>query len=442
MRTAIAIAGILTCIIPLTRPARAQVESSAEELAPQREVMGFWWLDTLATGATTYSSGSSAQPGGEVGLVLHAEEDGGFARSFLFSWLSLDARGRLGAGAQDTGAGVNLRAESRVLQWRFMNNEGQIYELLPLDMYAELDYRAIPSLSSRRELWRRPYSRQVVGGSLSFGDMMGKGWDFVRVAMEVSKLSQTDELGVFRHRQIGFDATFVMHHRARLDGGPDFHADIVRFGATGIQAPVGPDASVGFVDLLRVSGLKLPGGVLFADLAGGFAGTGTMTISGSNGDDTWSTTIDTENLPNTGSWTGRARVYGSLPDIGFGLEAEKALYLTVDVELAIEARLAAYAEWRNRHGALTVRGFASRNKLWLDRETSETTTTGGVFASFQRPVGRDLSVIASVEVARSFYADLRDAGDLRPESAMGANTFITLAKHFGRDWRERRFAGL
>lgn len=425
--------------------AAADDANLAGQIAPQRPVTKLWWFDASTSGTSSMSSGSenAMRPGAEVSLDVHAEEEGGVANSFLFSSLTLDGRARIGTGGQNPGAGASLSASSRVLQFRFMDREGTIYELLPVDVWASADYQAIPDLSSQRRFWRRPYNRQVLGASLSFGDMTGHGLDILRVGVETSKYSQSDETGDVRLEETSVDATFVTYNRVREDEQPDLQVDIVRFGATGIINYTGPDAVVGFVDLLKVGGLELYGGRVFADASGGFAGTGTMNISGSSGDNEWSTTINTENLPNTGTWTGSARVYGFLDrNWSAGLQADKDMYLTVDVELAIDSRLSAYAEWRNRHGALMLRAFASKNLLWLDKNTARSTTTGGAFASWHQPVGRSLSVITSVEVARSFYASLQSADGLRPDVATGANVFVTLAKHFGTDWRERRLTGM
>lgn len=435
------IVGILTLWCGVTTPS-AWAEP-VEDIAPQREVSGHWWADGSVTGSTERLPTGSMRPRAELGLQVHAQADGGIANSFLFNWINIDGGAQLGAGGQQPIASASLSAEARVLEFRFMSSQsGRIYELVPIDVFIEADAQAIPYLMSRREFWRRPYTRVAYGGSLSLGDITGKGWDFIQVGYRLGTLTQDNDLADLRHRRVGFHATFVMYdHQHASVYAPDLHLDIVSFGANGVVVLGGSDAVVAHVDLARATGIQLWRDRLYADLSFGYAGTGRMSISGSSGDDTWSTTIDTENLPNEGSWTGIARLYGMYGDISAGIDAEKAAYLTVDVELAIESRIAAFAQWRNRHGELTVQAFASKNKLWLDKQTAEDTVTGGVSAAWRHPIRDDVSVITSVALANSFYASLTDDDGLRPESALGANAFVTVAKHFGSHWRDRAFMG-
>src|SRR5690606_28828984 len=114
--------------------------------------------------------------------------------------------------------------------------------------------------------------------------------------------------------------------------------------------------------------------------------------------------IITEDLPSFMTSTASARVHGGTPWLHASLEAGRSVYLTADVDLAIEERIAAQVMWRHPVGELVLRGFVSDTELWLDKETAERSRTGGVYAGWRHGLPHDLSLLASVEVARSFYA--------------------------------------
>jgi len=302
-------------------------------------------------------------------------------------------------------------------------------------VYAQLAQDLVPQLSTRRSFWRRPYARELVGVQLSFGNLLDDKWDVLRFYMEAGRLSQTDETEIVRHREAAAGFTMASYGYARPDPyQPDVRVDLLSVDGRGVVVENGPDAVVVKADLVRASGMRL--GPLYADLAGGPAGTGTMNISVESGGDSWSTTITTENLPNIATMTGRARLYTVGERAAFALEAERSMYLTVDVELALESRATLSARWRNPYGELQVRGFLSDNQLWLDKETSEHSRTWGGFASWHHQLTEDISAVASVEVARSFYVNLTD-GSLRPTPEVGTQVLVTLVKHFGKPWRAR-----
>ena len=64
-----------------------------------------------------------------------------------------------------------------------------------------------------------------------------------------------------------------------------------------------------------------------------------------------------------------------------------AVGTAADVDRAVRAAQDAFAEWRNRHGALMLRAFAAKNLLWLDKETANSTTTGHWRSANSRLVG-------------------------------------------------------
>lgn len=412
---------------------RSDIEAEISEFFSSVEPVGHWWLDISALTEAGTAAGD-VRAGAEVMMAVHGQQEGGIG-GVIVPWMSGDGEIRLESRDNDQRVGASLHAESRLLDPRF-TTEGYQLRFLPFDMHFDLDWHARPDLSSRRQFWRRPYTRQSTGGEIGFFNPgVAEGLMLGHVGLSFGTVEQSDGDEVMRQNQ--FEITFALASYTReRELGPDFQARFLAIEALGIENLDGPDANIATIDFVRLAGVPTGLG-LYIDVEGGVAASGgTLTLSSStNGEEDWSTTVTTEDLPHLSMPAGRARIHGTGASVSGAIEASRSMYLTADIELAIEERITASGRWLNRHGELSVQGFVSRNELWLDKETSEESLTGGVLAGWRHPLGEELTLTGSIEVARSFYASLRD--DPRPRSELGVNIAATLTRHFGTSWRER-----
>ena len=111
------------------------------------------------------------------------------------------------------------------------------------------------------------------------------------------------------------------------------------------------------------------------------------------------------------------------------IEASRALYLTYDMELALEERLTGRIDRRGSTNTVALETFAARTHLWLDRDTAQSALTGGASASWNRRLGEHLDLDMSVEVARSFYASLD--GDVTPRAELAVRGTTRMTGRFG-----------
>lgn len=390
------------------------------------------WIDAGTTLLGEHAPGVISRASAAVTIEAVGEEDGGIFKSIIMPWARFEGQLRLATGGPNPGLGGLLSMEGRVLDIHG-TEDGIFLRFFPLDLNFSHEQQARPALSSRREFWARPYTRTTFGWSL-FGGTIG-GFEVLNMGLTTSHLEQPDAEQPLKQSRFEIGGHFFRYYRERKDRRPGFEAYLIRFEAVGIANAVGANASVASVDILRLDAIPL-GKHLHLDVAGGFAGTGSMHISTSrNGVVTSQTTVITEELPDIRSKTGSARLYGTVGDITAEVSAGRSMYLTVNVELALEDRLSASATWLSRRGMLRLEGFAARNRLWLDETTEHRATTGGAFASWQQALDHDVTLTASLEVAHSFYGSM--TGDIRPDSGLAVQAGATLTKHFGTPWNKR-----
>ena len=376
--------------------------TKAEPVGPQTQ----YWLDVTGSVFGEHSASAGTRVGTEVVLAAQAEEDGGLFRGILMPWARADAHMRLTAGGPTPGFGGHVAFAARLFD-PHGEEDGLYLRFFPLDVEFSREQQVRPALSSRREMWARPYTKTSYGWSVTGGNMTPiKGLEILTMGLTTTHIEQPDELRPLKQARFDIKAHFFAYRRARAEGKPEFLATLLRIGGGGIANAVGPSASVGQVEFLRLEGVPL-GPYLNLDIAGGVAGTGSMHIStSSSGRPISEVTIITEELPPVESSIGYARLHGSYGDVAAAVTAERSMYLTVDVELALEDRMTASVRWLRPWGQVSVEGFAARSLLWLDQETSQTSMIGGGHASLRYQLQPDLSLTASLEVARSFLGEI------------------------------------
>lgn len=409
----------------------ASQSSDAADPLPRTQA----WVDTSAALIGEHAVGISTRGAAALTIDALAEEDGGLYKGIFMPWARAEGNLRLAAGGPTPGLGGTFSVKGRVIDPH--GKLDMIYmRLFPLDLEFSHERHVRPALSDRREMWARPYTRTTYGWSVTGGNMTPiKGFEMLNMGVKTSHLEQPDFDRPLKQSRFEIDAHFFGYRRQRAEGQPDFEAYAFSIDALGISNAVGADASVGSIEFLTFKAIPL-GRHVNLDLGFGTAGTGSMSITTStNGEVTSETNINTEALPNISARTGHARLYGSYDKVTAEVSAGRSMYLTVDVELAIEDRVAGSLTWLNPRGMLRLEGFAAKTRLWRDETTEQTSMTGGAFAAWQHQLQPDLTLTSSVEVARSFYGSL--TGDTRPDSGLAFRAALTLSKHFGTPWQER-----
>lgn len=401
-----------------------------------------WSVSAHAAAETTHARTGSPRAAAALELagdaaqqrdpVLHLTDDTGMGIwAALLPWSSAEGTLRLAGGGDGPGLGSSARGQARIIDMGISGipGPGSLLSLGSLDLSYQLDWHLRPSLSRRHDLLRRPYTRQEYGVAMH-GWRLDSGPSYyqladIRVHTTFLEVHDPSALEPRTEHRIGV-AVFTMQ-RTRPRHAPPFALDVLVVDVTGVDGST--DATVGGIDFARVRGLRLGGG-LFADVAAGVSGTGTLVLGSESADgSTTSTTITTEDLPIMSTGVGHARIHGERGPLRAALEAGRSLYLTYDLELALEERVAGRLDWRGAAGALAVEAFAARTHLWLDRDTRETTLTGGASTSFRRRLTDNLDLGMSVEVARSFYAALD--GDVQPHAELALRATTSMSGHFG-----------
>jgi hypothetical protein len=396
MRLIVSIVGLLTSLssAALAQPSQAwSVDASASALAYQ-DVEPDGAASAALSGLLDHTSGQYFMPEASAGAQL-----------------------LLSSRSDSDGLGFTSWGQGRALELGDAETN-----LLPIDLNYQIDWNSRPSLSARRMLWRRPFSAVKAGWRLSAGTY--RGFSVMHMGGDTSFLKQGDELS---QKQYEFELSFVRYVRERADGQLSFELDVLRADSNAIDLSKGADAVVVEFDFARVRGGKLAGA--YWDLALGVGGTGSFSSSVSVNDKVVDEVmVNTENLPLMSTGIGDARIYGTRKRMGASLGAERSVYLTADVELAIETRVSSALSWTGNKSDLSLEAFAAHTELWLDKVISEEALTGGGKAGWRRTLKDDLSLQTSVEVARSYYATL--SGEVRPSPGLAVETMATLTKHF------------
>lgn len=382
--------------------------SSAALAQPSQE----WSVDASAS-ALAYGD---AAPDGAASAALSGllHHGGG---QYLMPEASAGAEFLLSSRPDNDGIGFTSWGRGRALELGDAKTN-----LIPVDLNYQIDWNSRPSLSARRMMWRRPFSSVKAGWRLSAGSY--RGISLMHMGGDTSFLKQGDELS---RKQYEFVMSFVRYYRERAEGQPSFELDVIRADSNAMDLNEGGDAVVVELDFARVRGGRIGGA--YWDMALGVGGTGSFSTSTEvNGKVVDEVMVTTENLPLMSTGIGDARIYGNHKRFGASLGAERRVYLTSDVELAIESRVSSALGWSGRQNNLSLEAFAAHTELWLDKVQSEETLTGGGKAAWQRALADDLSLQATVEVARSYYANL--SGNARPVPGLAMETMATVTKHF------------
>ena len=382
--------------------------SSAALAQPSQE----WSVDASASALAYQDVGPDGAASAALsGLIDHS--DG----KYLIPQASAGAELLLSSRPDNDGLGFTSWGQGRALE---LGDDKT--HLLPIDLTYQIDWNSRPSLSARRMLWRRPFSSVKAGWRLSAGRY--RGYSLMHMGGDTSFLKQGDELS---QKKYEFELSFVRYVREREDEQPSFELEVLSADSNAIDLSEGADAVVVEFEFARVRGGRLGGA--YWDLALGVGGTGSFSSSVSvNGEVVDEVMVDTENLPLMSTGIADARIYGSHKSMGASLGAERGVYLTADVELAIETRLSSAVSWTGQKSDLSLAAFVAHTELWIDKVTSEETLTGGGKVAWRRTLAEDLSLQTSVEVARSYYASLR--GAVRPTPGLGVETMATVTKHF------------
>jgi hypothetical protein len=295
----------------------------------------------------------------------------------------------------------------------------------------QLTIEGRPQLSRRPDLWRRSFTSEHIGVEMTGLHWRGTHWGvhFMRVAEGFDFTWQNDE-----ERRFGTtsDWSFFGLIRDPADGNEVAVAELMSLEAEAIDG----DRQAAVINTMYFRFVNVPLGPLPVRIDGaiGDGGTGYTTLS--SGDD--SITIVTEDLPLvSGIPVWRARIHGAAEGVEASAGASRSLFLTYDINLALEERASASLAFPVGDGRVQLEGFAARTELWTDETTSYTERTGGGSVSYERPLRDGWVIELSGQAARSFYADLDS--DRAPTVGEASRFEIGLRKELGgsRDLREQ-----
>lgn len=390
--------------------ARAQYhDGNWTVVAPFRYDLGV----AAATGAEG-ATGDSATGAADLTLDGDADLTVGYGN---FS-SELAAGGRLLAGH---GTGPALGSEL----WFYLRP----YELgmCRFEIDYHLDWQIVPRLSSRRELWRRPYTREQWGGAVTMAHYQLDRWGFElgRVTLHFADSQQVDG-GLSRRRFELIDdwTLFSLRRRPSDPDRPMMAVDLGVLASTGIEDA--DDVAVATAYPLRAS--HVPIGSTGWELDGALAWSFTvwMQTSGVGG----SHYFGSSTLPDKTVVTGNFGVRGAIGPTELSAGYQRSLYLTFDTELAREDRLSAQLSFPLRRADLTLEGFAADTEVWVERDRSERSRTGGGRVAIAYPLAGGWDLGLSGELARGFYGPLdRDA---RPRAELGFRGRASLSRRFDR----------
>jgi hypothetical protein len=376
--------------------------------------------------------------GGEAGTALQGGELG--ADAYVQAGDTDRWNGQIVGYAAATGGSVDLRGGSRdvprlggehwarlVFEPFFATPDSGMPGggLFSTEAEHRLDIGALPALTGRKDGLRGAFGREELGFTTRGLSVYGRETrvDFAEIGFGNAWTWQD---GVPLHDQMGFHAVFVRECHERGDELPERCVEVMPFQALGVEG--GSSAAIGTVEPVRLGGVHVVGPV-YADLSGGFGGTGVISED-TNGQ---AHTIATADLPDIGVGTYDLRAFTA--DGGFDARAHRTIYLTLDGDLAVEDRAEAAVAFGERT-RVTLRGFAARTAWWTSKTDPGTAAvTGGGELDVAR-TDRGLAWNASLGVARSFYATLDGAAADAP--ALGARGSLEVRRAL----RKRRTASL
>ncbi len=294
--------------------------------------------------------------------------------------------------------------------------------LFRFDVEHHLVVNGRPELARRPDLLRLGYTSEHFGVDLVGMHWRGRQWGF-----EFMHIIEGFEL-TWQHEQIDLHRRFSTTSDWVVFGLTQHHDrdHVGRIETLVLEAEAVDDArDAAVINLLaaRIRDLRIGPLVLEGALGSGTTGS----ASGSFGDSNFD--IDTEDLPTGFSWIGRAGMGLSMGDLQLFARAHRSLFLTFDVNLAREDRLATELSFALAGGTLSVQGFAAKTALWTTATAHTTQLTGGGAASYLRPLRGGWTVDLQGEAARSFFATL--GGDATPLVANATRFEVGLRKDFG-----------
>lgn len=350
---------------------------------------------TWNAGAGVRTAGQRSDTETTAGLALSAYGDVAVAYEYGV-WSSYASTGGVVRAQSEPGLEpVGLEHSAAVRPWQL--------GVFTFEVDHHLTVEGRPQLSRRPDLWRRSFTREHLGVEMTGLHWRGTHWGvhFMRVAEGFDFTWQPDEARRFSTTS---DWSFFGVIRDPGDGGEIAVAELLSLEAEAIDGE--RDAAVINTMYLRFTDVPVGPLPVFIDGAIGHGGTGYTTLS--SGDS--SITITTEDLPLvSGISVWRARIHGGGEDIEASAGASRSLFLTYDVNLALEERAAAALAFGLGAGRVELEGFAARTELWTDETTSYTERTGGGSVRYERPLRDGWVVDLSGQAARSFYAEI-DAG--------------------------------
>ena len=373
---------------------------------------------TWNVGAAARSAGTQSGPRTGGGLALSAYGDVQVAYEYGV-WSSYAATGgEVRAQAEPGLAPISLEHWAAMRPWQL--------GVFTFDLDHRLTVEGRPALSRRPDLWRRSYSQEHIGVEMTGLHWRGEHWGthLMRVAEGFDFTWQADDSTEQRRFGTTSDWSLMGVIRDPGDGSGVATLELMSLEAEAIDDV--RDAVV--INTMYVRFVDVPLGPLPVRIDGAIGDGGTGYTSLTSGDDT--IVITTEDLPLvSGIPVWRARIHGATHGVEAGVGASRALFLTFDVNLALEERASADLSFPVGAGRVELDGFAARTELWIDEMTSYTELTGGGSLRYERPVRDGWIVDVSGEAARSFYADL-DA-DRAPRVGDATRIEIALRKELG-----------
>jgi hypothetical protein len=301
-------------------------------------------------------------------------------------------------------------------------------------LHHALSLEVEPRLSDRLEMRAGTYTRLMLGGTFHLFDLRA----FMNVDSDPETIEALEELlGPSDHRVIPLPFTIKITRTSQdelelrdveiqtaffrwLKRGRTI--DFVGLELHSIDAGAEVGVAMGSVYAVRVTNFEL-GRHLAVDAELGAKGTGTM--SGSSG-----TVTTPEPLYGMGAGVGRLELRGRFARGGFTLAGERAFYPTMELGLALDTRASGQVDLRLGRTTLSAHGFGARTqRTAADGATSNDLTYGGGLM-LAHALPHRLTLVASAELARSFYATLpRDHAS--PAVAPGARALVSLRMDLG-----------
>jgi hypothetical protein len=333
----------------------------------------------------------------------------------LRSYASTGGSAALRGGSDGVGATIQQHAES----------QPYVGPMFPIEVSERAAWDVAPSLTDRRDRWRRRY----LGAGFGFGIVgltgMGEHWGAELVRLETTFDWERQHDGdAIAHRfvqtaDLGWLAILKRHDNRLVTRWEPLAIE-----ARGISS--GQSGAIVTGWLLRVRDEPFAGGKL--DVMYGPSGPGEMGVSI---DQTRVSYITSTDLPQINIMAWRAQWSGSMAGLHTDLRAEHSMYLGMDSTLVVEDRGSIAARIPFDHTQLSFGGFAARSDVWTSQTTTAKYVTGGASLGLDFDLPDQWKLTNQAEVARTFYASLE--GDRVPQPDAALRIDVGLHKQL-RNW--------